>query len=168
MTKVLWRGTASSILLSWLLVAIFTSGFGLIVVTNAFTVDPSQRITGAAWLGPVAALIIGLAAALVSSRASLEVSTDGVRVRLGLGIPGRRFGWSGVVSVECIDVRPTQWGGWGYRWLPYKHARAVILRAGEGLRFTFADDRVFVITVDDAKRGLEIIRRILSDLHKAG
>ena len=163
MAKVLWRGTVGSILLSWTIIAIFTFAFGAMVLANAYGSDPSVKISGGEWLAPLSVFAIGFIVSLAWSRASVEVDADEVRVRLGLGFTVRRFAWSRVASVECIDVRPMRWGGWGFRWIPTKHTHVLVLRAGEGLKFTLENGRVFIVTVDGAKRGLDVIRGILSD-----
>ena len=156
-----WRGTAHSLVLTWVIVAIFTTVFGIMVIANAFERDPAKRLSGAGWLGPLLVLAIGFASALWSSRAAVEVHDDALLVRFGPGWPTRRIPWDRVHSVDVIDVRPMQWGGWGYRVLAARHAQALVLRAGPGLRLKLAGDRVFVVTVDDAKRGLEAIRAVL-------
>lgn len=162
MAKVLWRGTATSIVLSWLLLSIFVITFGVIVLGNRYA-SPDEKLTGLAWIGPISVIVIGLLTSLFSSRVAVEVDEDELRVRFGFGWPVRHIHWSHVETVECVDVRPWQWGGWGYRVNLGKRSSAVVLRAGEGLRLTLTNRRTFVVTVDGAKRGLEVIRGILSD-----
>lgn len=162
MPKVQWRGTATSIVLSWVLLAIFAFTFGAIVLANAYA-NPDEKITGVAWLGPITVMVVGLTAALFSSRVAVEVDDDEFRVRFGFGWPVRHINWAQVQQVEAIDVRPWQWGGWGYKVNFAKRSSAMVLRAGEGLKLTLANGRVLVVTVDGAKRGLEVIRGILAD-----
>lgn len=162
MAKLRWRGTASSIVLSWVLIAVFVFTFGAIIVANIYA-SPDEKIAGAAWLAPLAVLVIGLVVASLSSRVAVEVDDDEMRVRFGFGWPVRRIQWAMVEKVEYVDVRPWQWGGWGYKVNFAKRSSAVVLRAGEGLQVTFANGRVFIVTVDGAKRGLEAIRTILTD-----
>lgn len=161
MARLQWRGTATSIVLSWVLLAIFTATFGAIVLANVYA-NPDEKITGAAWLGPIAVMVIGLTTALFSSRVAVEVDDDEFRLCFGFGWPVRHIAWAQVEQVEAIDVRPWQWGGWGYKVNLGKRSSAMVLRAGEGLKLTLANGRVLVVTVDGAKRGLEVIRAILA------
>lgn len=162
MSKVLWRGTASSILLSWAMVAIFTLVFGVIILANIYA-SPDEKITGAAWLAPITVFVVGAAVSLFSSRVTVDVDAAEMRVRFGFGWPVRHIRWGAVEKVECIDVRPWQWGGWGYKVNVRKRSSAVVLRAGDGLKVTLANGRILVVTVDGAKRGLEVIREILNN-----
>ncbi len=51
---------------------------------------------------------------------------------------------------SVIDVRPMQWGGWGYRGsLKLMRKAAVVHRAGPGIRLDLTDGRVFVVTLDN-------------------
>ena len=62
---------------------------------------------------------------------------------------------------EVIDVRPGEWGGWGYRGSVKVFGRAaVVLRAGTGIRVDLVGGRAFAVTVDDAETGA----RLLNDL----
>lgn len=157
-----WRGTAGSYVLRWVIVAIFTALGGFIVVVNAYTRNPAKHLTGLHWLTPIGTLLLGLVISLWTSRVAVEVDDDELRVRFGPGWPVRHIRWERVKSVEAIDVRPTQWGGWGYKVQPLRHAQAVVMRGGPGLKLTLDNETLFVITVDDAKRGLEVIRGILA------
>jgi hypothetical protein len=54
-------------------------------------------------------------------------------------------------------VDPMTWGGWGYRWVPTRHATAAVVRRVPGLRLDRTDGRVFVVTVDDADRAAGLV-----------
>lgn len=159
--KPLWRGRAHSLVLTWGIGSVFVAVFALIVLVNAFERDHAKRITGGAWVRPIGILVIAYVISMWIAHASLEVADDAMRVRFGAGWPTRVIPWERVKSVEYVYVRPMQWGGWGYRVRPARKATALVLRAGDGLQVTFANDHVFVITVDDAKRGLDVIRKVL-------
>ena len=160
MSKILWRGSARSIVLSWGLLAIFAVTFGIIVISNIYAAQ-GEKIEGALWIAPISVLVIGAAISMWSSGVIVEVDEDEMRVKFGPGWPMRRFPWATIASVEYIDVRPWQFGGWGYKVVLRKRTQAYVLRAGDGLRVSFIDGRVFVVTVDGARRGLEVIRGIL-------
>lgn len=162
MAKPLWRGTARSLMLTWLIIVTEVFALGAVVLANAYS-SPGEKMPAAAMISVVVALLVGLVASLMSSRLAVEVDADELRVIFGFGWPTRHIAWASVEKVECIDVRPMQWGGWGYKTNLLKRSSAVVLRSGEGLKLTLANGRVFVVTVDGAKRGLEVIRGILSD-----
>lgn len=102
---------------------------------------------GVAWFG----LVILLVAALVlSAFVRLRVTVDwrGLRVvSLLLGIPLKRIPLERIRSAEAAALRPGEWGGWGYRFMPGRSA--LILRAGPGLIVTGTNDTQFAITVTD-------------------
>jgi len=160
MAKILWRGTAKSIVLTWALLAIFTTVFGVIVISNTYA-SAGERLVGAQWFIPIGIMVLGLVVSMWSSRATVEVDDDEMRVKFGPGWPVRHFPWGIVATVEVVHVRPWDYGGWGYKVVLRKRTHAMVLRAGEGLRVSFVDGKVFVITIDGARQGLEIIRRIL-------
>ncbi len=68
-------------------------------------------------------LLIGLAAASVTSHAAVALDTNVVTVRLGLGIRARRFAW------------------------------ARVARAGEGLKSSFHVGRIIDVAANGAKTG---------------
>ena len=158
---VLWRGTAESAILRamvFLLIAVITA---IVVFANRFA-PPEERLYGLDWLIPSIAMGFALVAAILFTRLTVEVDDDEVRIIYGYGWPTQRIRWDRVASVQSIHVRPTEWGGWGYRWVPWKKGTAAVMRAGSGFRFDFPNGKVFVVTVDDADAGLEVIRGILA------
>ena len=108
---------------------------------------------------PVGLILI---AAVLFTRLTVEVDDDEVRIVYGYGWPIQHIRWDRVAAVQTIQVRPTEWGGWGYRWVPWKKGTAAVMRAGSGFRFDFPNGKVFVVTVDDADAGLEVIRGVLA------
>ena len=158
---VLWRGTAESAILRamvFLLIAVITA---IVVFANRFA-PPEERLYGLDWLIPSIAMGFALVAAILFTRLTVEVDDDEVRIIYGYGWPTQRIRWDRVASVQSIHVRPTEWGGWGYRWVPWKKGTAAVMRAGSGFRFDFPNGKVFVVTVDDADAGLEVIRGVLA------
>jgi hypothetical protein len=107
----------------------------------------------------IAALLAGVATASVSVR----IDADAVRVGFGpFGWPAKVVPLDEVTAAEAIVVEPMMWGGWGYRWLPWRHASAAVVRRGEGLRLDRVDGRVFVVTVDDADRAAGLVNDYLT------
>ena len=56
---------------------------------------------------------------------------------------------------------PLTHGGWGWRVLP--GLRAVVHRAGPGIRVQQADGPTIVVTVDDAAEAVGVLRAHLDD-----
>ena len=161
MATVLWRGRADSVILRSTVSLGIAVLLAVIVFSNQYA-DPTEQLRGWAWLALVVPFGLAVLAAVVFTRLSVEVTDAEVRIAYGYGWPVQRIRWDRVASVQVINVRPTEWGGWGYRWVPWRKGTAAVMRAGSGFRFDFANGKVFVVTVDDADAGLEIIRGVLA------
>jgi hypothetical protein len=161
MTSVLWRGRAESVLLRSIVFVMVSVIFAITVISNPYA-RPEKQLQGWLWLIPILVLGGALVAAVMFTRLSVEVTDVEVRIVYGWGWPVQRILWDTVKSVQVINVRPVEWGGWGYRWVPWRRGSAAVMRAGSGFRFDFANGKVFVVTVDDADAGLEIIRGVLA------
>lgn len=102
--------------------------------------------------------VLGLlffALAFLFSAVFVTVNDEGIEVRLGGRIPVRRIGLDKVVRAASIDLEPARWGGWGWRVAPGRSA--IVLRRGDAIEITFADDRQFAVTVDDAATGAALL-----------
>lgn len=94
------------------------------------------------------------AAAVVFSRVDLRLDPDGVHVSFGpWAWPRRDITWSEVRRAAVVEVRALPWGGWGYRWNPWKKGTAALMRRGPGIEFHLTDGSVLVVTVDNADAG---------------
>jgi len=102
------------------------------------------------WAFAILPLIVGLVVIAISG-ITLCADRGGLRIAYGpLPWPRTRISLEQIASASAIDVRPTEWGGWGYRGsLTLMKRAAVVLRAGPGLRLDLRDGKVFVVTVDD-------------------
>lgn len=106
-------------------------------------------------------LIVMVAAVLVcASFIRLRVSVDwrGLRVVSLFGIPLKRIPLDQVAVVESTDIRPMDWGGWGYRVMPGRSA--VVLRSGPGLVVTTASGKQFAITIDDPEQPAALLQAL--------
>ena len=156
-----WRGGCESKLLRFGVTAITTIIFALTFVFND-SAQPDKQIHGWGWLAFIAVLLIALSAVYTFSKVNVEISDEGFFITYGsFNFPKQKIDWNKVASVQAIMVEPTQWGGWGFRWVPWKRATAAVMRRGPGLRFDFANNRIFVITVDDADKALAAIRSVM-------
>ena len=106
-----------------------------------------------------------VALALTSfSTIAVTINSDGLHIAFGpWGVPTKRIPLGDIVAAQAIDVRPMRWGGWGYRWIPWKRATAVVLRRGPGVKVDRVGGRTFVVTVDDASKAAAV----LNDLKRA-
>lgn len=162
--EVLWRGSAANRLLAYFVVTLSAVLTAVIIFLNP-TARPEKQISGAGWIPVIFLMAILPIVGVVFSKLHVIVKSNGVIVGFGPAAwPKLTIKWENVVSVEVIDVRPTEWGGWGYRWVPWKKATAAVMRSGEGLHFKFANGKQFVVTVDGAENALAAIRRALDEL----
>lgn len=144
-----WRGTAHA---RWPLMV------GALFAVAAALVAVMWNV----WLGGV--LIVPALAAIALAGIEVVVDDAGMAVRYfgGLRWPASRIRREEIREVAAIDVRPAQYGGWGYRGsLRLLDKAAVNLRSGPGLRLELTGGKVFVVTVDDAEQGERSLRSLL-------
>ena len=88
----------------------------------------------------------------------VRVIVTGGEVSIGLGPlrwPRRTMARSNIDHASVVDVRPRDWGGWGWRGLPGRSA--IVVRRGEGLELHTRAGGTLIVTVDDARRGAALI-----------
>lgn len=141
-----WVGTARSRVMA------VGGAFGVLVGAFFFTVA----------LPLVALPFVVVALALSSfSTIAVTINASGLLIAYGpWGFPKQHIPLSDIDAAQSIDVRPMRWGGWGYRWVPWKRASAVVLRAGPGVKLDRANGRTFVVTVDDAQRAAAVLNEL--------
>lgn len=93
-------------------------------------------------------LVLAAAVTVLGSVTRLTADRRGVRVGFGpWGWPRVTVALSEIESAKVTEVRPTEWGGWGYRVRP--HGRAVVLRRGPGVELALSGQRRFVASTRD-------------------
>lgn len=103
----------------------------------------------------VAALLLVLIGLFTSARVTVDAT--GLTVTLGPGLRIRTIAADQIADVKVVDVRPLrQFGGFGVR-TGRDGTVGVVLRTGPGILTTMADGRRFVVTVDDAKTGAQVL-----------
>jgi len=116
------------------------------------------------WIASSSLFSLGVCAVVslaVGALASVQVRAD----RTGLHItyaslpwPRTEIGVADIESASVIDVRPMQWGGWGYRGsLKIMKQAAVVLRAGPGIRLDLRNGKIFVVTVDHPENAVALL-----------
>ncbi len=148
--RVTWMRTQTSI---WpALVAVLMMAVGAVVLVIEF--PEANAISGAV-------LAIAGLTVLAFSRIQVQADATGVRVRFGmLPWPTKFVAIDDIEHAGAIDLRPTEWGGWGYRIArPAKgfSRSAVVLRGGEALHLTQRNGREFAVTVDDAAQAAAVV-----------
>ncbi len=94
------------------------------------------------------AAVVALALTLAFARLEITVDHRGLRLVAGLlRLPLKRIALVRVARAEVADLRPSEWGGWGYRIAPGRSA--LVLRGGPALVVTSTDGRRFAATVKD-------------------
>ena len=156
----LWTGRCASRGLALL-------GVGLALVMAAIGVGTVIALSGSGaptwvgWLVAVLGLVVGISGWLLSS---LQVRLTGsdLTVAFGpLGWPRRVIALAEIADVSAIQVEPTEWGGWGYRWIPWAKASAAVIRRGPGIALVLRDGRRFAVTVEDAVAGAQAVSAAL-------
>ena len=89
----------------------------------------------------------------------VTVDADGLRVVSRLTrIPLKRIPVERMTAVEVVDLKPYEWGGWGYR--VQSGRRAVVLREGPAILVTIDDGKKFAVTVKDPDEPVALLRSL--------
>ena len=108
------------------------------------------------------AVIVLVVALLLAWTSELTVRVDqvGLHVLWGsIGWPRQHIALDSIAQVHAQDIRPMQLGGWGYRIT--SGGTASIVRSGPGIFVEKRDGRTFVVTVDDADQGADVLNALL-------
>ena len=109
-------------------------------------------------------ITMAVAILLVASFIRLRVTADwrGLRVVSAVfRIPLKRIRLENIDVIEAAELRPTEWGGWGYRIMPGRSA--LILRKGPGLIVTTTNQKQFAITLDDPETPAALLATLRED-----
>jgi len=102
----------------------------------------------------------------------IRVSVDerGLRIRYGLlPWPVTSVPLGDIRRAERVDLRPLEWGGWGYRGSRKAFRRAaVVLRGGDAIKLQLTDGSEFAVTVDDAATGAALLADLLAGEQVSG
>jgi len=98
-------------------------------------------------------------AGLMLQRATVRIDAEGLRVGFG---PGVRVlvPLADIKHAAPAQIRPMEWGGWGYRVIPGR--RGVILRGGPGLVLNLVDGTRFAVTVDDPRDAAAVLNGLVA------
>ncbi|TQC47657.1 hypothetical protein EEB14_19055, partial [Rhodococcus sp. WS4] len=116
-----------------------------------------SALVGALWL----AVLFLVLAILGGAFASVTVQIDRAGLTLSSwNVRWRRIPLDSVDEARATEIRPMEWGGWGYRFTP--RGTAVVIRGGEGIVVTRRDGRPFAVTVDGAAQGAALLNSLVA------
>lgn len=141
--RAVWTGSVRS---PWML-ALALAFFAGAVVTALLG---ELLIAGSLMFG---ALLIGAISAV-----DIQVDRTGITLR-SWGIRWRRIGLERIESASAEELKPSQWGGWGYR--ISSRGTAVLLRGGPGLVARLSSGRAFAVSVDSPEDGAALLNSLI-------
>jgi hypothetical protein len=149
---------------------VLAAGLGLVLVGIGVALLLAFRSGGApswvGWLLVVVAVVVFLSGWWLSS-IEVRVEDDAFVVAFGpFRRPRRVIPLSEIREVAAGQVDPMEWGGWGYRWIPWQNASAAVLRKGPGIMLKLEQDKKFAVTVDDAQAGALALGHALEDARR--
>lgn len=148
-SRAVWFGSAR--LSGWILV-LFVVGAVAILMTAVYMLLDAQYLLAAI-------LFVAFLPMVTLTGVHVRVDAHGIHWRLLPGFPRATIPYTSVADISVVDMRPGDWGGWG--WRLGAHGQALFFRSGEGLRIERTRGTAFYISVDDASRGAALIRAYL-------
>ena len=143
-----WEGSSESAWFRWGGVALVAAG-----VASGIAALPVVAFT----------FVISGGALLLLERLEVRVDDQGLHVRNRWGWLRVRFPLDEIEAATAIDVRPSRFGGWGYRGsVRLFHRAAWVLHGGPGIRLELTGSRVFLVAVDDAAAGAAALQSRLT------
>jgi hypothetical protein len=136
-----WSRTVTAYLFVWIAVALVALE-GILIGFSLANGDTSTVL--------FALVVMAIVIVILVSFSRFRVTADwrGLRVVSSLfRVPIKRIRLEDIEMVEAGELRPTEWGGWGYRVMPGRSA--LILRKGPGLIVTTRNQKQFALTLDD-------------------
>jgi hypothetical protein len=150
-----WSQTITGNIFVWATIILIVLGaaiYALLVIDGRF----SDQLLGM--------ILMSAAILLVASFIRLRVTADwrGLRVVSAvLRIPLKRIRLNNIDVLETAQLRPAEWGGWGYRIMPGRSA--LILKKGPGLIVTTTNQKQFAITLDDPETPAALLATLRDD-----
>ena len=153
-TRAAWFGRGHA---SWVLMLILGIAAAVTAVPTVFAIRDGD--TGLSFALGASTVLMALLAWMFAV-VRVRIDATGVRWSLGPGIPRGHIRFDAIRSVSAVELKPADWGGWGYR-LGGK-GTAILVRGGEGLRIEKASGSALFISVDDAARGAALAQAYLA------
>jgi hypothetical protein len=140
----------------WLLLP----SLGMLILAVVSLIRP--HIKNGFW-EPVGFAVVAIGTSLLST---ISVRTDSAGLHVAYGPfnwPRQTIGIDRIQSASAIKIRPTEWGGWGYRGsLRVLKRAAVVLRSGPGIRLDLHNGARFAVTITDPETGAAVLNTAIS------
>jgi hypothetical protein len=107
------------------------------------------------------ATILFVIAVLIAFVSEITVRVDdaGLHTIWGpLGWPRQVIPLDSIIEAHAQDIRPMQWGGWGFRIT--SKGTAANIRSGPGIVLERRTGNIYVVTVDDADQGAGVLNAL--------
>ncbi|MDI9915864.1 hypothetical protein [Rhodococcus sp. IEGM 1379] len=105
-------------------------------------------------------LVLLASTVLITAFASVTVRVDNTGMSISSwGVRWKKIAITRVKSASVDNIRPMEWGGWGYRLTP--RGTAITLRSGEAIVLTLDTGRVFAVTIDQPEDGVRLINSLV-------
>ena len=112
---------------------------------------------------PIIFALVALATSLLSS-VSVRADEIGLHLRYGpLSWPRQNIPLDRIRTASAIDLKPSEWGGWGYRGsLKILKRAAVVLRGGPALRVDLYNGAKFAVSIGDSETGAAVLNTAIA------
>ncbi|WOF24355.1 DUF1648 domain-containing protein [Microbacterium betulae] len=128
----------------------------LAAVTASLDLATSGRLSGGTWI-VIGSFVLVAVLVLLGVVFRVRVDDSGLTVRAPIGWPRIHVPREEIRTAEVVSVNPMgEYGGWGWRYAA-GNGWGVVMRAGEALRVTRTNGRVFTVTVEDAETGAALL-----------
>lgn len=144
--QVRWSATQSN---PWFLV--LSLGF---ILCGAIIVPLTDPVIG--WI----LVITGALLAVTFSQVTVTIDASGITWRLGIGLFRGHLGLDELTQARAVEVIPTRYGGWGYRFS--SQGRAIVMVEGPGITLEREGKQDFTITVPDAETGAAVANGLIA------
>jgi hypothetical protein len=112
---------------------------------------------------PVVFALVALATSLLAS-VSVRADEKGLHLRYGpFNWPKQTIPLDRIRTASAIDLKPSEWGGWGYRGsLKILKRAAVVLRGGPALRVDLHNGAKFAVSIGDSETGAAVLNTAIA------
>lgn len=158
-----WSTTITGSVFAWVTLALVVLG---VVLYGGDVAAVASGETSESLFGMI---MMGIVILVVAPFSRLRVTIDwrGLRVVSSfLRIPLKRMRLGQISTVEAAELRPQEWGGWGYRIMPGRSA--LILRKGPGLIVSTVSGKQFALTLDKPQTPAALLRTLRDQSSSSG
>ncbi|WP_304324087.1 DUF1648 domain-containing protein [Corynebacterium frankenforstense] len=140
---------------AWAGAAVYPAGMRAFLVVLVLAMVALTIVTAS--LFALGATALTVAAVLFAGGWRLRADSEGLHYTGVFGWPDSLVPAAEIESAEVFELRPGQWGGWGYRTQP--GATALVTRGGTALRLKLTGGRTFAATCSDPEGAAAVLNR---------